>query len=140
LINLDFADIKAVMGNGGTALIGLGESNSNNRAVEAVERAMNNPLIDADINGASGALINVMGGNDMTLAEARTIVETISGRLSDDARIIWGASISKDLDRQIKVMLIVTGVKSLQIMGKSRSADSFDPDKVKGTLGIDFLD
>lgn len=140
LINLDFADIKAVMGNGGTALIGLGESNSNNRALEAVERAMNNPLIDADINGATGALINVMGGNDMTLAEARTIVESISERLSDDARIIWGASISKDLERQIKVMLIVTGVKSLQIMGHSRSSDSFNPDKVKGTFGIDFLD
>lgn len=78
LINLDFADIRAVMGGGGTALIGLGESNSQDRAKEAVERAMNNPLIDADVNGATGALINVLGGTDMTLSEARTIVEAIS--------------------------------------------------------------
>lgn len=140
LINLDFADIKAVMGNGGTALIGLGESNSANRAVEAVEKAINNPLIDADINGASGALINVIGGTDLTLGEAKNIVETVSTRLSDDAKIIWGASISKDLDRQIKVMLIVTGVQSLQILGRPKTAASLEPETAKNSFGIDFLD
>jgi len=140
LINLDFADIKAVMGNGGTALIGLGESNSANRAVEAVEKAINNPLIDADINGASGALINVIGGTDLTLGEAKNIVETVSTRLSDDAKIIWGASISKDLDRQIKVMLIVTGVQSLQILGRPKTTASLEPETAKNSFGIDFLE
>ena len=142
LINLDFADIRAVMGGGGTALIGLGESNSQGRAKEAVERAMNNPLIDADINGASGALINVLGGSDLTLSEARTIVEAISSKLSDDARIIWGASIEKDLDKHIKVMLIVTGVTSLQLKGGIGSAQSkgLDPETAKQNFGIDFID
>lgn len=142
LINLDFADIRAVMGGGGTALIGLGESNSQGRAKEAVERAMNNPLIDADINGATGALINVLGGSDLTLSEARTIVEAISSKLSDDARIIWGASIEKDLDRHIKVMLIVTGVTSLQLRGGVGSAreKGLEPDTANQKFGIDFID
>ena len=142
LINLDFADIRAVMGGGGTALIGLGESNSQDRAKEAVERAMNNPLIDADVNGATGALINVLGGTDMTLSEARTIVEAISSKMSDDARIIWGASIEPDLDRHIKVMLIVTGVTSLQLRGGVGSAKEkgLDPDSAKENFGIDFLE
>src|SRR3989338_99088 len=120
LVNLDFADIRAVMGNGGVALIGVGESDSNNRAVEAVEKAINNPLLDADIQGANGALINVAGGNDMTLDEARKVVETISSKLDEDARIIWGAQISDDLNGIIKAMLIVTGVKSNQILGRSK--------------------
>ncbi|MBW2996654.1 cell division protein FtsZ, partial [Candidatus Woesearchaeota archaeon] len=94
LVNLDFADIRAVMKNGGVALIGVGESDTENRAQEAVEKAINNPLLDVDIEGASGALINVAGGEDMTLDEARKVVENISGRLNDDAKIIWGAQIS----------------------------------------------
>jgi cell division protein FtsZ len=89
LVNLDFADIRAVMGNGGVALIGVGESDTDNRAVEAVEKAINNPLLDVDIGGANGALINVAGGSDMTLEEARRVVETVSVRLDDDARVIW---------------------------------------------------
>ncbi|MBD3259157.1 cell division protein FtsZ, partial [Candidatus Woesearchaeota archaeon] len=117
LVNLDFADIKAVMGKGGVALIGVGESDSENRAVEAVEKALNNPLLDVEIAGANGALINVAGGSDMTLDEARKIVETISELLSKDARIIWGAQISDDLQGILRTMLIVTGVKSEQIFG-----------------------
>ncbi|MBD3355352.1 cell division protein FtsZ, partial [Candidatus Woesearchaeota archaeon] len=99
LVNLDFADIRAVMKNGGVALIGVGESDTENRAAEAVEKAINNPLLDVDIEGASGALINVAGGEDMTLDEARKVVESISERLNDEAKIIWGAQISKDLDK-----------------------------------------
>src|SRR3989344_5935468 len=75
LVNLDFADIKAVMGNGGVAMIGVGESDTTNRAIEAVEKAITNPLLDVDISGANGALINVSGGPDMTLDEARRVVE-----------------------------------------------------------------
>ena len=73
---------------------------------------------DVDISGASGALINVCGGSDMTLEEARRVVETISRKLDEEARIIWGAQISEDLGTAIKVLLIVTGVKSSQIFGK----------------------
>ena len=78
LVNLDFADIRAVMKGGGVALIGVGESDTENRAIEAVEKAINNPLLDVDISGANGALINVIGGEDMTLDEARKVVETVS--------------------------------------------------------------
>lgn len=138
LVNLDFADIRAVMGNGGVALIGVGESDSENRAVESVEKAINNPLLDVDIGGANGALINVAGGADMTLEEARRVVETVSTRLDEDARIIWGAQISEDLAGTIRVMLIVTGVRSSQIIGKSLAGERSR--EIEDELGIEFVD
>ncbi len=139
LVNLDFADIRTVMGNGGVALIGVGESDSDNRAVEAVEKAINNPLLDVDISGANGALINVSGGSDMTLEEARRIVETVSEKLDPDARIIWGAQISEDLNKIIRTMLIVTGVKSAQIFGKTHKAAEKGRKEIEHELGIEFV-
>jgi len=140
LVNLDFADIRAVMKGGGVALIGVGESDSENRAVEAVEKAINNPLLDVDISGANGALINVIGGEDMTLDEARKVVETISEKLDEDARIIWGAQISKDMERTIRTMLIVTGVKSSQIFGTGKKGADKKKKEIEQHLGIEFLD
>ncbi|MBS3150493.1 cell division protein FtsZ [Candidatus Woesearchaeota archaeon] len=140
LVNLDFADIKAVMGNGGVAMIGVGESDTTNRAIEAVEKAITNPLLDVDISGANGALINVSGGPDMTLDEARRVVETVSTRLDEDARIIWGASISEDLESTIRVMLIVTGVNSPQIFGHTRTTSSKKKTAMENELGIEFVD
>ena len=142
LVNLDFADIKAVMSDGGVALIGVGESDTANRAIEAVEKAISNPLLDVDISGATGALINVSGGQDLTLSEAKKVVETVSARLDEDARIIWGAQISDDLENTLRTMLIVTGVTSPQIYGKRTAPPT--PRKVKKEieeeLGIDFVD
>ena len=140
LINLDFADIRAVMSDGGVALIGVGESDSENRAVEAVDKAIQNPLLDVDITGASGALINVAGGSDMTLEEARKVVETISSRLSEEARIIWGAQIYEDLDRTMRVMLIVTGVRSDQIFGRKQTQKMVAQEEFEHDLGIEFVD
>lgn len=140
LVNLDFADVRAVMGKGGVALIGVGESDSENRAVEAVEKAINNPLLDVDIAGASGALINVAGGRDMTLDEARKVVETVSERLDEEARIIWGAQIYEDLDKTIRVMLIITGVKSTQIFGPTKTISDVRKKEISNELGIDFVD
>ena len=139
LVNLDFADIKAVMGNGGVALIGVGESDTESRAVEAVEKAINNPLLDVDIKGASGALINVAGGMDMTLDEARQVVEAVSEKLSPDAKIIWGAQISDDLQGMIKTLLIVTGVQSAQIFGPSHKHALKRVKEVENELGIEFI-
>jgi cell division protein FtsZ len=140
LVNLDFADVKAVMGNGGVALIGIGESDTENRAMESVEKAIHNPLLDVDITGANGALINVCGGTDLTLNEAKKIVEAISVKLDEDARIIWGAQISEDLDGAVKVMLIVTGVKSSQITGRSQISEDKNPKEQMGdVLGIEFV-
>jgi cell division protein FtsZ len=140
LVNLDFADIKAVMGSGGVALIGVGESDSNNRAEEAVQKAIENPLLDVDIAGATGALINVAGGSDLTLDEARRVVETVSSKLDDDARVIWGASISEDLQGSIRTILIITGVKSVQIYGKEKRLVEKQKKDMGDELGIDFMD
>jgi len=142
LVNLDFADIRAVMENGGVALIGVGESDSENRAVEAVEKAISNPLLEVDVGGASGALINVCGGPDMTLNEARKVVETISDRISEDARIIWGAQIMEDLAGTLRVLLIVTGVQSTQIFGTKpkKLKREGKVKEIEKELGIEFID
>ncbi len=140
LVNLDFADIRAVMKNGGVALIGVGESDSENRASEAVEKAITNPLLDVDIAGATGALINVAGSKDMSLTEAKKVVEAVSSRLSEDAKIIWGAQIYEDLANTIRVMLIVTGVKSPQIFGKERKLSDEQRSDIENELGIEFVD
>ena len=117
-------------------MIGIGESDTENRAVEAVEKALNNPLLDVDVTGANGALINVIGGPDMTLDEARRVVETVSEKLDEDARIIWGAQISEDMEKTIRAMLIVTGVSSPQILGPKRGAKKH---KIENELGIEFI-
>ena len=140
LVNLDFADIRAVMKNGGVALIGVGESDSENRASEAVEKAITNPLLDVDIAGATGALINVAGSKDMSLTEAKKVVEAVSSKLSEDAKIIWGAQIYEDLANTIRVMLIVTGVKSPQIFGKQKKLSDEQRSDIENELGIEFVD
>lgn len=142
LVNLDYADIRTVMGKGGVSLIGVGESDASNRAQEAVNKAINNPLLDADIGGASGALINVIGGPDLSLEEARQVVEQISESLDEDARIIWGAQLRDDLEGTLRVMLIVTGVTSPQITGatKVKKDRQNQRDNFKGELGIEFVD
>ncbi len=140
LVNLDFADIRAVMGKGGVALIGVGESDTENRAEESVEKAIQNPLLDVDIGGATGALINISGGSDMTLNEARKVVECISEKLSEEATVIWGAQIYEDMDKTIRTMLIVTGVKSSQIFGPQRTIKGEQKKEMASELGIEFVD
>jgi cell division protein FtsZ len=112
LINVDFADVKAVMSNGGLAMIGIGDSDSEKRAKEAVNMALNSPLLDVDIDGATGALIHIMGPEDLTLDEAKDVVATVSSRLDPNATIIWGATIDENLENTVKVLLVVTGVQS----------------------------
>jgi cell division protein FtsZ len=90
LVNLDFADVRAVMTSGGLAMIGMGESDSENRAVESVEKSLANPLLDVEIDGATGALINVCGGEGVTIRECQEIVEAVNNKINPDAKIIWG--------------------------------------------------
>ena len=127
------------MSNGGVSMIGVGESDSQNRAVESVQKALNNPLLDVDIAGATGALINVAGGPNMTLEEAKTVVETVSQKLNDDARVIWGAQISEDLHDVIRTMVIITGVTSPQIFGSKRATVKRNQQSMEKDLGIDFI-
>lgn len=140
LVNLDFADIRTVMRGGGVALIGIGESDSSDRAVEAVEKAITNPLLNVDITGANGALINVSGGPDMTLEEARTVVQAVSEKLSDEANIIWGAQIYEDMSKTIRAMLIITGVQSPQIFGHGQTRGDKRKNEIENELGIQFIE
>ncbi len=114
IINLDFADLKTVLSKGGVAMIGVGESTVDKpndvRAIEATEAALTSPLLDIDISGAKKALINVIGGNDLTLKEAELVVETVASRIHEDAHIIWGAMIDENLAKKIvKVMVVISG-------------------------------
>ena len=140
LVNLDFADIRAVMSNGGLAMIGMGDSDTETRAQEAVERALNNPLLDVDVTGAKGALINVSGGNDVTIRECKDIVEAVSTRLNPDAKIIWGAQIIKELGDSVRTMLIITGVNSPQIFGPQKTFVSAKRKEIEKTLGVEFIE
>jgi cell division protein FtsZ len=117
LVNLDFNDLKTIMKGGGVAMIGLGESDSENRAEDAIKEALNSPLIEADISEANGALINVVGGENMTVKEAESVAEYVQSQISQGARIIWGASIDPSLGNTLRVMVVVTGVKSPYIQG-----------------------
>ena len=118
LVNLDFADVKAIMTNGGVAAIGVGSSDTNNRVEEAVKGALSNPLLDIDYKGATGALIHIEGGADMTLEEVNRVGELVTENLDDDANVIWGARVSDEMEKRVTVMTIVTGVKSPWILGK----------------------
>ncbi len=140
LINLDFADIKTVMTDGGLAMIGLGESDSENRAEESVERALNNPLLDVDISQATGALVNVTGGPDMTLEDAKKIVSKVAEHLDEDAKLIWGAQILEDLNKVVRTMVVITGVKSSQIKGRKRkNEEESDSKSFDEELGLEFI-
>jgi len=140
LVNLDFADIKAVMSNGGVSLIGMGESDSANRAQEAVEKAISNPLLDVDISNATGALVNIIGGNDMSLDEARAIIAAVGDKLNPDAKLIWGAQLSPEMEKSIRVMIIITGVKSSQITGGGLPPEIQKQVEMSEDLGIEFLE
>ncbi len=131
LVNLDFNDLKTIMKGGGVAMIGLGESDSENRAEDAIKEALNSPLIEADISEATGALINVVGGENMTVKEAESVAEYVQGHISEGARIIWGASIDPSLGNTLRVMVVITGVKSPYIQGLEALERSKEVDVIR---------
>ena len=121
LVNVDFADVRTIMENGGVAMIGLGESDSENKAQDSIRSALRSPLLDVEFDGASSALVNVVGGPDMSIEEAEGVVEEIYDRIDPDARIIWGASVNREFEGKMETMIVVTGVESPQIYGKSEA-------------------
>ncbi len=140
LINLDFADLRTILKRGGAAMIGLGESASGDtsevRALEAVENALTSPLLDVDVSDAKRALINVIGGNEMTLREAEMIVETVASRIHGDAHIIWGAMVNEDMPKSnIQAMVVVAGGKFPYLDNLEGIAEGKGID-----LGIEFAD
>ncbi|MFZ2153232.1 MAG: cell division protein FtsZ [Microgenomates group bacterium] len=125
LINLDFADIKTVMSNAGSALMGVGEAEGTDRAKNAVTAAIDSPLVEVSIDGARGVLINITGGPDLTMAEIEDAAKTITALCAPDANIIFGATIDKELTGKIKVSVIATGFDS------SRPRQFYTPQKPK---------
>jgi cell division protein FtsZ len=109
LINLDFADVKTVMSDAGSALMGIGRASGENRAIEAAQQAISSPLLEVSIDGARGILFNVIGGQDMSMHEINTVAETITAAADSEANIIFGATISPDLEGEIVVTVVATG-------------------------------
>ena len=112
LINLDFADVKAIMKNAGSALMGIGRASGENRAVIAAQQAVESPLIEVKIEGARGVLFSVAGGYDMSMSEIQEAAEVITGAVSPDANIIFGASIRPELEDEVIVTVVATGFDS----------------------------
>ena len=124
LINLDFADIKSVMSNAGSALMGIGRASGENRAVHAAQQAIESPLIEVSIDGARGVLFNVTGGYDMSMAEIQDAAEIITGAVSPDANIIFGATLKPEMEDELVITVIATGFDSENFHQQEVSLDS----------------
>jgi cell division protein FtsZ len=121
LINLDFADIKAVMSNAGSALMGVGEAEGEDRSRLAVEAAIESPLVEVDIEGARGVLINITGGPDLTMSEIEEAARTITQRTAPDANIIFGATIDPELKSKSLLLPLVSTVPKLIFISHSKN-------------------
>ncbi len=123
VINIDYADIKSVMGSGGVAMIGIGTSkNGEDRILSALDEAMKPKLIDVDVSTAKECIIKMVGGPDITISEAGKAMAEIKKRINPKARIIWGLSIDKGMDHDVKILLLLTGVSSNYLLKDIESA------------------
>mgnify|MGYP001789161592 CR=1 FL=1 len=127
LINLDFADVKAIMSNAGSALMGIGRASGDDRAVQAAQQAIESPLIEVSIDGAKGVLFNVTGGYDMSMAEIQEAAEIITSAVSPNANIIFGATLKPEMEDELVITVIATGFDS----------DTFRQQEVSLTVGDD---
>jgi len=139
LINLDYADVSAIMKNGDVAVIGVGEADTSNRVEEAVRQALTHPLLDVDYKGATGALIHITCGPDFKLEEFAGVGELVTENLSPDAQVIIGARINKEFSNKVRVITIMTGVKSPYVLGKNLEQEKKISAKPQmSDLGIEF--
>lgn len=121
LINLDFADVKAIMSDAGSALMGIGRASGENRAIEAARQAIDSPLLELNIEGAKGVLFNITGGRNMSMHEIDEAAKTITSAVDEDANIIFGAVLDESLDDDIKITVVATGFDG----GESGRRESF---------------
>ncbi len=136
LINLDFADVKTVMSNAGSALMGIGRASGDDRAVKAAQQAIESPLLEVSIDGARGVLFNVIGGDNMTMHEINAAAETITNAADDDANIIFGATINPELGDEVIITVVATGFDSSYFT--SRNSKKSKTDKPKQTKDEDM--
>ncbi len=131
LVNLDFADLRTILEKSGSAMIGLGEtqgSDTKDRVIAAAEKALNSPLLDVDVHEADRALVNIIGGEDMTLGEAEAAVNAISSRISPNSHVIWGATLDDGLEnKSVRVLAVLAGVKQI------------DTEHVEEEIDLDFV-
>lgn len=139
LVNLDYADVKAIMHSGGVAAIGVGESDSSNRAQEAIDKALSHPLLEMEISGANGAIVQIIGGDDLKLDEINTIGESVYKRMNPEAQVIWGARILPQYAGKIHVITIITGVKSPYILGPVQKEELGKKTGISSELGIPMV-
>ena len=130
LVNIDFADVRAIMGHGDVGMIAVGSGKGPNKVGEAVEGVMKNRLLDVDFEGARGAIIHIAGGNDLTLGDAIKAGEMITECMDPQASVKWGARLIPDYDGKLEICAIVTGVKSPHVVG--HSAARKQPEKEMG--------
>jgi len=137
LINLDYADVSTIMKNGGVAVIGIGEADTQDRVNEAVKQALTHPLLDVDYKGASGALIHVTCGPDLKLEEFDNIGRIVTENLSPDAQVIIGARIDKNFTGKVRVITIMTGVHSPYVLGRGNESSTVPAGRQMSDLGIE---
>ncbi len=124
LINIDYADVRAIMSKGGVAVMLVGESKQQNKSESVVRECLSNPMLDVDYRGATGSLIHITGGSDLTLQDAEEIATSLTYELDPHADVIWGARVRNDMEGKVRVMAIMTGVQSGKILGNRVSYKS----------------
>lgn len=129
LINLDFADVKSIMSNAGSALMGIGSATGENRAVLAAQQAIESPLLEVSIDGARGVVFNVTGGSDLSMHEVNEAAEVITAAVSPDANIIFGATIKPDMKDQVSITVVATGFDAAYF-AKSHNMDEDEDDEI----------
>lgn len=143
LINLDFADVKAIMSNAGSALMGIGRASGENRAVLAAQQAIESPLLEVSIDGARGVLFNITGGYDMSMHEINEAAEVITNAVAPDANIIFGATLKPDAEEELMITVIATGFDSAyfhQRSGTPQIGDMSSPATVTSQPADDLTD
>lgn len=132
LINLDYADLRAIMERGGIASIGIGEGDGANRVEKAVSQALSTPLLDiTDVSSAYGVLIHIVGGEDLTLEEVAVVGEQIMDKVPNTKRVIWGAKVDPMLTGAVRVMAVLTGVSCPFLTGVAKPAPVIPQEVVK---------
>ena len=146
LINLDYADVRSIMSNKGLSVIAVGESKSVDKVNEVVEDTLKNALLDIDITGATGCLIHITGGTELTLGEANAVGEMLTEQIDPNAQVIWGARIDPTFENKLEVIAIFTGVKSPFIKGSKKFTGASQPSqsgrgsgRYNDDFGIDML-